>query len=423
MLAIAGAKGGCGKTTMTLGLATALAGHGTPILAVDADRQLPSLHTVAEVDREPTIAALDGETDVASIAKPVSGVPGVGVLTAQRPSERVDLSSTLTRIDYDTAEVLIDCPSGVGPDFVEALSIADSVVVVTTDTERSLEAAQTTIDTAERLGVPVAGIVFNRCEAVSAELAAAFDAEILGAVPDSESPLSDQNTNAALEAVANTLSITTGVAREGDGVPKRPDRLRTGIDGLDRLLDGGVPPGGMVALEATPASQAELLLYNLTATRGTLYLTSERSVDAVRDAMEISPVEVGRSTIRELDSDAPLGTATSLIENLPDGANLIIDAVDPLELSDRADYVAFLNDVRDRTATAAGLTVLHCLDPAPESGHRELTEQFADAVVEFCPDQDGGRPGLALEKFRAEQCPDRYELVSLSEAVPITPPE
>ncbi|PSP59844.1 transcriptional regulator, partial [Halobacteriales archaeon QH_7_66_37] len=41
------------------------------------------------------------------------------------------------------------------------------------------------------------------------------------------------------------------------------DRLRTGIDVLDRKLGGGLPAGSMVTLSASPRSQAELFLYEL----------------------------------------------------------------------------------------------------------------------------------------------------------------
>ena len=60
------------------------------------------------------------------------------------------------------------------------------------------------------------------------------------------------------------------------------ERLRTGIDVLDRKLDGGLPAGSIVVLNATPASQAELFLYELTATRGTLY----KYIKNVRSASE-----------------------------------------------------------------------------------------------------------------------------------------
>lgn len=422
MITIAGAKGGCGKTTTTLGLAAALANRGTPVLAVDADRQLPDLHTMADVAREPTIGALDGETDVISIAKQVPGVPGVGVIPAQRSEETVDLEATLEQLDYETAEVFVDSPSGAGPDVVEPLSVADSAVVVTTGTDRSVEAARTTLDIAERLDVPVAGVVFNRCETVPDDLAAELDAEVLGAVPEREDPLSDDDVAEAFEDVAHALRVVTGLGAIGEEVPQRPDRLPTGVPGFDRLLEGGVPRGSIVALEAPPSSQAELLLHNMTATRGTLYLTTERSEEAVRDALSTSPVEVGSPTIRRLDGDAPLGKATQLIENLPEGANLIIDAVDPLEAMDRVGYVNFLNAVKERTTAAKGLSVLHCLAD-PDGGHRSVTEQFADVVVEFGRDPEEGAYGLELLKFRAESDPERSERVSFSEAVPIETPE
>jgi len=54
MLAVAGGKGGAGKTTTTLGLATATADvTDEAVLAVDADVDMPNLHAVAGVPREP----------------------------------------------------------------------------------------------------------------------------------------------------------------------------------------------------------------------------------------------------------------------------------------------------------------------------------------------------------------------------------
>jgi KaiC/GvpD/RAD55 family RecA-like ATPase len=75
-------------------------------------------------------------------------------------------------------------------------------------------------------------------------------------------------------------------------------RLRMGIDVLDRKLDGGVPPGSIVAYVADPASQSELLLYELTAARRTLYLTTQRSTEAVEDALARSPATIGNPTVR-----------------------------------------------------------------------------------------------------------------------------
>lgn len=61
VIAVAGGKGGCGKTTAVLGLATALVALGHRPIAVDADVDLPDLHIRAGVDREPGLpSVLDG---------------------------------------------------------------------------------------------------------------------------------------------------------------------------------------------------------------------------------------------------------------------------------------------------------------------------------------------------------------------------
>lgn len=426
MITIAGAKGGCGKTTATLGLAKALAEAGTPTIAVDADRQLPDLHTTAEVEREPTIAALDGETDVTSVAKQVPGAPGVGVIPAQTGGENVDLGATLKQLDYDTVEVLVDSPSGAGPDVVEPIAAADQVVVVTTGTERSVESARTTIDVARRIDVPVAGVLVTRCETVPDRLADELDADVLGAVPEREPPLSDGDVHAAFVDVAEALTDESGrLPGQTDPATRRPDRVSTGIDGLDDLLDGGVPAGSIVALEADAASQAELLLHDLTGTRGTLYLTTERSEPALRDALENSPVAVGNPTIRYLGSEDPIGGATELLADLPDSANLIVDPAGPLESAERAAYVDFLNALKERLVEADGLGLLYCLADR-DTPHRSVTEHVADAVVRFetTPDGDGdgSRHEVEVCKFRSESHPGDRAPVDFSEAVPLETP-
>jgi len=63
-------------------------------------------------------------------------------------------------------------------------------------------------------------------------------------------------------------------------------RLSTGIDVLNRQLDGGIPTGSIVLFSADPASQSELLLYEVTAVRMALYLTTIRSDQAVQDALD-----------------------------------------------------------------------------------------------------------------------------------------
>ncbi|THE63482.1 transcriptional regulator [Salinadaptatus halalkaliphilus] len=198
-------------------------------------------------------------------------------------------------------------------------------------------------------------------------------------------------------------------------------RLNTGIDVLDRKLDGGLPPGCVVAFTAQPASQSELLLYELTAARGTLYLTTERSEPAVRHAVEHSPSDVGNPTIRHVTGEEPLQQASRFVDAIPDGANLIIDTMDLLEQSDTDDYVAFLNDLKDRMLETDSIALLHCLKGSFEPDNRPRTHHAADAVFDLRTGVAGTdlENLLAIPKFREGGQPTETIKLELTEEVAI----
>ncbi|WP_049923383.1 RAD55 family ATPase [Halopiger djelfimassiliensis] len=199
------------------------------------------------------------------------------------------------------------------------------------------------------------------------------------------------------------------------------NRLETGIDVLDRKLDGGLPPGCVVAYTADPASQSELLLYELTAARGTLYLSTERSDDVVRHAIEHSPSAVGSPTVRHVTSDDPLEEAARLIRALPDGANLIIDTMDVLERTDRDEYVSFLNDLKSQLLETDGIAVLHCLKGDSVSENRARTYHAADAVFDLRTEVAGTEleNHLTIPKFRGGSQPTDAIKLELIEEVAI----
>ncbi len=407
MLAIAGSKGGCGKSTVTLGLAGAFARADTPAIAIDADRQLPNLHVMTDVDRTPTVADL-GDRGLVELAQEYPQQPGVGIVPAPKSSQAFDFE-TLEDIESDGFQFLLDCPSGAGPDAVDPLGRATGVIVVASDTERSLEAAETTIEMARRLGTPIYGAIFNRCTDVPNPATAWTGVPLLGSVPERPSPLLNDDVESAFDDIVERLHTQSAADRAPPEYAG--NRLPLGTDTLDYRLGGGLPPGSVIALVAPPASQAEHLLYRATGVRGTLYLTTERSRTNVRRAIATAETGGGTPTIRHIHGDGALEDALSFAEKLPDAANLIVDPIDPLERRSRSEYVHFLEELKDRIVETGGLAILHCF--ADGLAGRSATLRAADAVFEF----ESVAPGAGTDTEHYLSVPKYRPMADFSETV------
>lgn len=199
-------------------------------------------------------------------------------------------------------------------------------------------------------------------------------------------------------------------------------RLRTGIDVLDRKLDGGLPAGSMVALAADPASQAELLLYELTATRGTLWLSLDRTAEAVSDSIQNTPASTGDPTVRHISGEAPLDNAGKLVSALPETSNLIVDPLDVLESQEPPSrFRSFMNDLQNHIFNTNSLAILHCLDGRSVPPLRDTTEHFADVVFELETQVSGDEVEnrLAIPKFRGGRAPNDVIKLDLVEEVSI----
>ena len=198
--------------------------------------------------------------------------------------------------------------------------------------------------------------------------------------------------------------------------------LPTGIDVLDRKLGGGLPAGSMVALTAHPASQAELFLYELTATRGTLWLSMDRTAEAVRDSIENTPAKTGDPTVRHISGEAPLDNAGKLVSALPETSNLIVDPLDVLESQEPPSrFRSFMNDLQNHVFNTDSLGILHCLDGRSVPPLRDTTEHFADVVFHLTTDIDGDEVEnrLAIPKFRGGRAPSDIIKLDLVEEVSI----
>lgn len=201
----------------------------------------------------------------------------------------------------------------------------------------------------------------------------------------------------------------------------RVTRLSTGIDPLDRELEGGILAGSVVVLSADPASQSELFLSQLAETRRTFYLTTVHSSSTVKSFLGRAGVDTASHTIKRVDPESPLEHAYDLVKSLPHESNLIVDAMDPLEDADRAEFWSFMNAVRDHLEQTSSLGVLHCMDGRSDPAHRDTTEYMADVVFDLVTEFDGEEitNRLLVPKVRGEAAINSAIKLDLSDEVSV----
>src|SRR6056297_3035727 len=105
MLAIAGGKGGSGKTTTALGLAAILQDRGREPLIVDCDCDMPDLHHQAGIDSIGGIDDLADGTPAELVATDSTTVPGVRIVTA---GSRDQVDTALSRLGDWHGPVILD---------------------------------------------------------------------------------------------------------------------------------------------------------------------------------------------------------------------------------------------------------------------------------------------------------------------------
>ncbi len=169
-IAIISGKGGVGKSTVTVNLATSFAMQGKRVGVLDADIHGPSV---------PRLLGLDGQQAKSSSTGlfPVDGPLGMKVMSIdfflpeqaptiwRGPLKMRAIRQFLSDVDWGELDFLfIDLPPGTGD---EPLSIAqllpdiDGVVIVTMPSELSSSIVKKAVTFAQRLNMPIIGVVEN----------------------------------------------------------------------------------------------------------------------------------------------------------------------------------------------------------------------------------------------------------------------
>jgi len=170
-IAVISGKGGVGKSTVTVNLASAFAQNGHHVGILDADIHGPSVPRLLGLTGQQVRVGPPG-------AFPVTGPLGMKVVSIDffLPEERLPtiwrgplkmtaIRQFLSDIVWGELDILfIDLPPGTGD---EPLSIAqllpeiDGVIIVTMPSELSRAVVKKAITFAQRLGLPIIGVVEN----------------------------------------------------------------------------------------------------------------------------------------------------------------------------------------------------------------------------------------------------------------------
>ena len=169
LIAIASGKGGTGKTSVSAGLATALAASGRRVLCIDCDVGLRNLDISLGLSDHPSLSFLE----VCRGSYPLEQAtihplfPSLHFLTAPMSTALASIDAAAFAQMIHTARpqfdfILLDAPAGLGDGFHLATAHADRVLLVTGPSPAAIRDAERTGQMLELAGKENVRIIVNR---------------------------------------------------------------------------------------------------------------------------------------------------------------------------------------------------------------------------------------------------------------------
>ena len=204
IIVLASGKGGVGKTTMTINLASALTWLGEDTLIIDANLTTPNiaLQLGMPTPNKTLHSVLRGEADIkdAVYFHPPSGlkvIPAGLSLKDLKSKYAKKLEKVILELIGSVENIVIDAPAGLSEITQMAIEAGDELLVITIPEMPALTDALKTIEVAKKAGTKIIGVIVNRVKNVKEDIHPRdieqfLEAPIIGVVPE------DRNVQKAL---------------------------------------------------------------------------------------------------------------------------------------------------------------------------------------------------------------------------------
>ena len=205
IVAVAGGKGGIGKSTVAYNLAAELGG-----VAVDADLGMADLPAGPGPDLHDVLAGHAEPLEAVDESGPVTVLPCGRTLAGARAADVRKLTSTVETVAEAYGTVVVDVPAGMAADAGLSLSVADSLVLVTTPAASAIADAIRTRELARQLDTGLSAAVLNKVDedAPTGSIRRALGAPVT-AIPASETVARAQRNGLPVAELDRTSRATS----------------------------------------------------------------------------------------------------------------------------------------------------------------------------------------------------------------------
>jgi cell division ATPase MinD len=195
IIGIVSGKGGVGKTTVTINLASALLSFGRNALVVDADLRMCGASLQLGMYNYP-ITLNEVLNESMSIYDAIythrSGLKVIPASFFSEPASYLSLRKAFSDLELENVILLVDSPPGVEENAIEVIKLCEEIIPVVTPDLPSVADTIKVVDLAKDNGISPLGVIVNRYsnriknQTSLNEIKEAFEAPILGVIYEDE---------------------------------------------------------------------------------------------------------------------------------------------------------------------------------------------------------------------------------------------